>query len=307
MARISIETWDPEYGSPLAAELEASDATVEPDVELPARDWRPLTPRDAAPARRVAFVDGVRRIDALVWITPEDGSVRRGICASYAAGVVTSDARAELTCAEVRRGLLTPARIDGLSTVAGLYTVLATASDDLDRLSLALQQRLGELEVAVATSIEGEPDLVVVDGPLSGRQNVPGAVGYVKTHRVAYLPDALAPVVAALQPGERTPLFLTATSWTRFSWYLRLPGATGHPWAGVVRLEASADHPVTDAARLADTSAATLPRFASLPHKDPRAPQNLFPIGGLERELRHRLGDPAFVQRALRAAAHAAP
>lgn len=38
-------------------------------------------------------------------------------------------------------------------------------------------------------------------------------------------------------------------------------------------------------------------------HKAPRAPQNLFSIAGLERELRHRLGDAGFVQRALRNAA----
>ena len=46
-----------------------------------------------------------------------------------------------------------------------------------------------------------------------------------------------------------------------------------------------------------------LPRYGSSPHKDPRAPQNLFPIGGLERELRRRLGDPLLIQRALREAA----
>ena len=53
---------------------------------------------------------------------------------------------------------------------------------------------------------------------------------------------------------------------------------------------------------LADRVAATLPRFASEPHKDARAPQNLYPIGGLERQLRHRLGDAAVVYRALRRA-----
>jgi len=46
-----------------------------------------------------------------------------------------------------------------------------------------------------------------------------------------------------------------------------------------------------------------LPPLASVPHKDPRAPQNLVPIGGLERELRHRLGDQHVLYRALRAAA----
>jgi hypothetical protein len=57
--------------------------------------------------------------------------------------------------------------------------------------------------------------------------------------------------------------------------------------------------------RLADQTAAVLPRYASEPHKDQRAPQNLYPIGGLERELRRRLGDPALLYRALRVAAAA--
>ena len=43
----------------------------------------------------------------------------------------------------------------------------------------------------------------------------------------------------------------------------------------------------------------------SVPYKDPRAPQNLVPIGGLERELRHRLGDQHVLYRALRAEAAA--
>jgi hypothetical protein len=41
---------------------------------------------------------------------------------------------------------------------------------------------------------------------------------------------------------------------------------------------------------------------ASEPHIDPRAPQNLVPIGALERQLRHRMGDPGLVYRALRSA-----
>ena len=47
----------------------------------------------------------------------------------------------------------------------------------------------------------------------------------------------------------------------------------------------------------------TLGRYASEPYKDPRAPQNLYPIGGLERELRRRLGDAGLMFRALRVAA----
>ena len=56
--------------------------------------------------------------------------------------------------------------------------------------------------------------------------------------------------------------------------------------------------------RLADLSQACLGRFASAPYKDSRAPQNLYPIGGLEHELRHRLGDQRLLYRALSQAAH---
>ena len=53
----------------------------------------------------------------------------------------------------------------------------------------------------------------------------------------------------------------------------------------------------------ADRTALTLPRYASQPHRDPRAPQNLLPIAGLERALKRRLGDAALLERQLRAAA----
>jgi hypothetical protein len=97
------------------------------------------------------------------------------------------------------------------------------------------------------------------------------------------------------------------TSWRRTSWYLQLPGTSGVPWSGVVRLECSADLPVPEVTRLGDLTARLLPPLASAPYKDPRAPQNLVPIGGLERELRHRLGDQQVLYRALRAAAMAPP
>jgi hypothetical protein len=52
-------------------------------------------------------------------------------------------------------------------------------------------------------------------------------------------------------------------------------------------------------------SCRVLPRLASDPAHDPRAPQNLHPIGGLEHRLRRRLGDPLLVRRAIEAHLHA--
>ena len=70
-----------------------------------------------------------------------------------------------------------------------------------------------------------------------------------------------------------------------------------------MRCEVSADLPLAAATRQADVTATTLPAYASAPHKDPRAPQNLYPIAGLERALRRRLGDAEVLYRALRVAA----
>src|SRR5262249_19459603 len=144
----------------------------------------------------------------------------------------------------------------------------------------------------------------VVDGPLRGRAHLPRSLGYVKTHRVEYLPKALSTVVGRMAGGERCPVFRLGTNWHRYSWYLRLPGPAGSPWSGVVRVECSAELTPQAAVALADLSTVTLPRFASAPYKDPRAPQNLVPIAGLERRLRGMLGDPQLLHRALTMAAH---
>jgi hypothetical protein len=110
-------------------------------------------------------------------------------------------------------------------------------------------------------------------------------------------------VIARLEAAYRSPVFRMGTSWDRYAWYLRLPGGVGAPWAGVVRVECAADLTAADAVALANLSQETLCRYASVEFKDSRAPQNLFPIAGLERALRRRLGDPGLLYRALRAAA----
>ena len=62
--RFSVDAWDPAYGTSVdPGELAGSDAAVDPGVELPAAEWRPL-PAPAVPLpSAVHFVDGVRRVD----------------------------------------------------------------------------------------------------------------------------------------------------------------------------------------------------------------------------------------------------
>jgi hypothetical protein len=305
MSRIFVEAWDPEYGSAFApGEMAVSLAEVDPSVEVPAESWKPIPAEPAASAcEALLFIDGVRRIDALVWIEERDETLRPGLCASYAAGVVDVGERAEIREIRVRRGLLTASSMaDALATEAGTYAAERVPGESLAKLSSGLQERLRRLEIEVAL-LEKDFDLLVVDGPLSSHHARAGVVGYVKSHHVSYLEPELERVVGRLEPLERTPLFLTKTSFPRYSTYLRVGGERTHPFAGVVRLELSAESPFDDVRRLVSLAARTLPRYASVPHKDPRAPSNLFPIGALERELRRRLGDHAIVHRALRAAA----
>jgi hypothetical protein len=361
--RFSVDGWDPGYGASLEldGELGESTARVETGVEVPADRWHPVDPAADGPLPdALLFVDGVRRVEARVWVdgaaashgqadaVPVRGAAANGavhpagyapagtapggwapdateaLCASYAAGVVCCCAAgAHLVAAELRRGLFSVApHASDIQTRAGGYRAnLVTQGKAgvpvMTALSQSLQRRLAEVEVITATQARGAADghagrqargdaddLLIVDGPLHGRQHLPRALGYIKSHRTTYLPPELNAMVGTLAPGQRTPVFLMGTSWDRHSWYLRLPGPAVSPWAGVVRVECPADLPVAEVTRLAGLSQRVLGRFASVAYKDSRAPQNLYPIAGLERELRRRLGDPRLLYRALREAAH---
>ena len=316
--RFSVDPWDPSYGVSLDTAESGSQQKVDVDVERRPDRWHPLDPEPgvAAPAA-VLFVDGVRRVDAQVWVDGADGAVAvPALCASYAAGVVCCCPHdgAHLAAAEIRRGLVTTAAhaVD-VETGAGRYVADAIKvkpnQSPFQALSQRVQGLLNEVEVAAAAHARAllgvDDDLIVVDGPLRGRDRLARALGYIKTHHTAYLEPAQNAVVAALGAGQRTPLFrLTSTGgWSRYTWYLRLPCPAGSPWAGVVRLECSAELDVPDAVALARRSQVTLARYASVGYKDARAPQNLYPIAGLERALRRRLGDAGVLYRALRAAA----
>lgn len=303
-ARILVDPWDPSYGSSSGdATLHESTARLTVDTEVPGDRWAPRdVPAAAWRPSEVLVVDGVRRIDARVWFMVEDDPVPMlGLAASYAAGLVRIRDRAAVVEARVGRAIFTacPAARQVESRLA-TYPIVHTAGSDFDALALALQQRMRDLELVIAHETRSSSDdLLLLDGPLQGRTAIPRTVGYIKAHHAAYLPTALNTVVAALRPGQRTPLFTIGTSWSRHTWYAKLPVDSGVPWAGVVRCECSDSLPRQEAIRLADSATALLPGLASQRHKDPRAPQNLVPIGGLERVLRHRVGDPIKLHRSL--------
>jgi hypothetical protein len=310
-----VDAWDPAYGASFEASAGGpaapSSAQVEADVELPAVDWRAIgVRRDVRAPDVVLLVDGVRRIDASVWTAEADGASFPGLAASFAAGVVRCDLErgaAELAGARVARGLFT-ASPSAEDVVAGQirYPVHRVGgTGELSKLPAAVQGPLTALEVAVSDAARTDGDLLVVDGPLRSRRQLPRTLGYIKTQHSQYLDARLTAVVTGLEPGQRSPVFRLGTAWGGYSWYLRLPVAVGAPWAGIVRMECSAELTGEEAIELADLSLVTLPRFASTPYKDPRAPQNLIPIAGLERRLRALLGDARLLHRALSTAARA--
>jgi uncharacterized protein len=313
--RLFVDAWDPSYAYGQdqgdRGPGDRSSGAVDVEVELPASEWRPLyAPPGTQPPDVVHFVDGVRRIDARVWLDSADRTYP-GLAASYAAGAVCCDLRsgvAELAAPKLLRGLFTPAP-DAFPVGAppSRYEPYHVGRGEPGDLVNGVQHQLRSLEAWVSSVVARPEGLLFVDGPLSGRGHLPGVLGYIKTHRTQYLPDRLTTVVTGLHAGQRTPIVKVGSSWQLYTWYLRLPGPVGSAWSGIARLECAADLPPEVAVSLADVSAVTLPRFASTPWKDPRAPQNLVPIAGLEKRLRHLLGDARILRRSLIQAAAGVP
>ena len=178
--RFCVDAWDVSYGTALAVadeDLPASVARVETDVETPADQWAPIPANSDVPhPSAVLFVDGVRRIDARVWIDDPPApsasaahaspaanmaaTASMAVCASYAAGVVcccTQSGRrqAHLLASKVRRGLFTTAaHATDIQIRAGIYRARHTIGSDTVPLTMtlsnALQQALAEIEVITA-------------------------------------------------------------------------------------------------------------------------------------------------------------
>jgi hypothetical protein len=305
--RFTVESWSTDYGAPtegLAAD-EEPDAGVDPGIEVPPEKWAPIAAPGGA-AACVVFVDGAQQMDARVWVDdPAEGMSKMGICVTLAAGAVRCSSEARVESVIVQRAAFGPAALGTIDCGNGIaYAATAVTDTSPAHLDIQLRRRREDLEVEVAHATPAA-DLIIVDGHVRQRETIAGAVGFIKTHQRQYLEPALAAVVGRLRAGERTPVFLLETPWGRYSWYLKLPGGEGHAWAGVVRCEASPSLRPAEVAQFAGFVAASLPRFASGAHKDPRAPQNLYPIAGLERELRRRMGDTGLLLRSLQRAAHA--
>lgn len=304
-SRIWVEAWSPEYGASyeVAGGLAPTDEEVAPTVEVETSHWAPITPPEAdwPPA---AFLDGVSRVDARAFLDAGP-LVIPGLCGSVGAGSVMIDGRASFGPIQIRRSVVFGSGAEGsLPPIdpALTYESRAVPGSKPEELNEGLQDLRSGVEDALAMQLAREGWLVIADGPARVREPL-AVVGMIKSHHKAYLNPDLEPVVRALAPGQRTPVFLFGIIRPRYSWYLRLTGDAGqHPWAAVVRCEVTAALSKERAFELADATSRHLPRYASKPFWDGRAPQNLVPIATLERRLWHLLGDREIVYRKIRSA-----
>ena len=311
---IRLDPWAAEYEASIQIGEDAEPASVDLTVE---RDvWAAVRPeRRMAAAPRIAFVDGVRRVEHRILVGEGGTGTVYGLLGSFGIGAVRADGSARVGHEATGRVIVTGGGFAAdpfLAYVSGgsplRFEPRSEPENDPAAPVQGLQKAMRQSEAGLAERLAAEVDVVFLDGPLSFlTANATGAVvGFIKRQVRTYLEPRAHALLPRLATGERTPLFLIAGRDPRYSWYLRI--AKGRPiessLTGIVRLEAPAARGKDEALALADLSARELPRFASDAARDPRAPQNLYPIGGLEARLKHRLGDATVVRRAIEAQLH---
>jgi hypothetical protein len=315
--RIRLDPWAAEYEG--AIQIGNGDEGLEPprvDIRVESTIWDAIPPSAAKSRPRLAFVDGVRRIEHRLLVEDGDGTVF-GLLGSFGVGAAVVDGAARVAHETVGRVAVTGAGLL-LSAFAapigdGRGGVVFDAVSEPENTPAApvegLQKAMRAGEAGLAERLAAEVDVVFLDGPLTYVTSAARGpvVGFVKRLLRTYLDPAASALLPRLRVGERTPLFLVeGAREPRYAWYLRIgSGRTiDSALTGIVRLECPSGPGLDEARALADTSARELPRFASTTARDPRAPQNLLPIGALEGRLKHLLGDHAVIRRAIEARLH---
>lgn len=308
LAALRLDPWPPEYDSAIRfAEFDESNAgIVDPTVET--ADWKPVFPAEGTGYAELCFVDGVRRVEARL-LADWGGKIIHGLLGSIAVGAVrVTGSNASFTGLSVSRFLILGEGVfKNIEVAVGEHKISfeglsSTKNSPLDLLG-ELQNVMRTQEADLGKMLSSPGVCVFADGPLtyfaSSRDEV---VGIVKTIHLPYLASSHFSTVGQLPTGCRTPLFaIKDGKYDRYSWFLRIAQGrkVDHPLAGIIRLEVRVALGLQSAKKMADFSAMSLPRFASSTARDPRAPQNLAPVGMLETELRHRFGDALLIRRAI--------
>ncbi len=301
---IFVEDWGAVYGSPY--QIDPDDEVVV-ETELIEDGDRIVFHEGKGDLRPLAFVDGVRRPEGVLYcLDAATGVQTRGIAGAYACGaVVTGRGRpAKITREYIERLLVWGGGVHRLlPDVPGgwHWEIFSIQETHPDKIGQELQVRMRKAEGRLADELCREGFLTLVDGPLTFvRERDAAVVGFVKTHHRRLLDLRHHSRLPELSPGQRTSLFTLGKD--RYSAYLRL--TRGAPisgrWSGIVRIELPQAAGLGPAIAIADLVTSALPLYAGVAHADPRAPQNLQPVGALEKLLRRRLGDRSMAQRAVR-------
>jgi len=328
---IRLEPWNIGYDAPVSInpeEIPTSDK-INTEVEFGNGDWRPIQSAIAPELpNQILFIDGRLRIDAN-FLGRRDNEILYGAFATISVGAVLVDRRirkAKCVATEVTRiialgGNLTPPVTVVPCPVSGRGDLkydrcLTSSNNQPDTPSQLVQGEMLDEELRIANALSlnkeliQENTLIVRDGPLLYRvyQTPYDTIGYVKTMGKAYLNGEHAQVMRSLKVGERTPVFrISNTNGSNLSWYLR-SGSQDlnykklgyHDLHGIIRIDLNGGIPIDRAKAIADQSTHLIPQYASHPTRDPRAPQNLTPVGALEKELGRRMGSRELISRRLR-------
>ena len=309
--RLSLDPWPSEYESAFQVEGLAEESP-QIDTGVEGVGWRSVDAVSRGRVGSICFIDGVRRVEARIIIDDSSGRIIRGLFGSAAVGAVRVEGN-ESSFAEVRvkrvivggTGILPEPELLEVGNSHLLFEPLSVSDNTPQGPLAGLQNLMRTEEASLGEALVSTADCVFADGPLTYFSGVMHTtVGVIKRLVEPYLAAPQFDLVRRLRVGQRTPLFVISQGkYDRYSWYLRVgkPRTMDHEVAGVLRLEVRTGAGLEKGRELADMSAACLPSFAGEAFRDPRSPQNLLPIGALENELRHRLGDALTIRRAIEA------
>lgn len=295
------EGWAPSYGT--SADFE-SDLAADAEQAEPGDGHIARTESVSVP---LAFIDGTRRAELLLWAEHEPSGERvPGVAGAYAVGAVTVRPGGPAAFCGIRVGRLAIWGGGHTGDIISERTGYSWASSpiahsDPDSCLVHLQDRMRRAEGDLALDAADAGWNVVLDGPLNRIRTLHGLVaGYVKSHHRRILPESAHAAVPALAIGERTRMYTAGTD--RYTCYMRVgdPGPGASPWSGIARLEFPSSAGIVNVAEHASMLANALPAYAGVHHRDDRAPVNLTPVKNLERRLSQTLGRVSHAERAAR-------
>ena len=308
---LALDPWRGDHGGQIVVEDEwdNEEGSSPRGFAIPEEEG-PWEPRDLWPASRprtTVVIDGVMREDT----SGRGNNFAPAMLCSYAAGAVIIGEATEIVTEPVQRRLIVGngQSEDHLPVYAGnrmkdplVYKALSTP----DQPRKHLLQIMREAETAVIQKHSGPDRLMLADGNLTLHEWGFPVVGVIKTIHRLYLAPEHAPILTQLQNSQRTPLF-RREGYRVYTCYLRLssPRPIESHLAGLVRLEVQTQLGLQKAVEVLNQAAKRICELASRAPKDPRAPQNLVPVRGLELRLRHLLGDRMLLRRGIEKAVFA--